>query len=190
MRVVVWLSTVTICIAFVLAVIFGVAACIKHNSGSKIYLVNAIMSAVLLVCCIPPVAGSWSFVTRKSTYDIGPGDYIGFWILYFIFVIPVLLAWPCVLCCCMRPGASRQDPGHGEKYAQASVPAAGSDLCTVTVPPNGVPGQQMTVEFPSGPATVVIPAGHAPGSTFQVAAPAVVAVPTMQSPVKDAPVQV
>ena len=34
------------------------------------------------------VAGDWWLVVqRKSTYDIGPGDQAGFYILYFMFVV-------------------------------------------------------------------------------------------------------
>jgi len=47
--------------------------------------------------------------------------------------------------------------------------APSQQMYTVTVPQGVGPGGQVPVEFPTGTAMVVVPAGHAPGSTFQVA---------------------
>ena len=91
---------VTSCLAFLLLIIFGIIAFVSANKEMKRSnkpVANAVMSAVLLVLSIPALAGCWSFLTRTATYDIGPADQAGFWILYLIFVLPVLCF------CCIAP---------------------------------------------------------------------------------------
>ena len=105
------LATVTSCVALLLLIIFSIVAVVSGKTDMKRSNkagVNAVMSAVLFVLSIPALGGCWSFVTRKATYDMGPVDYVGFWILYFIFVGPVLCAWPCALMC----GAHNEGGDH------------------------------------------------------------------------------
>lgn len=127
MQWIIWLATVTMIIAFILLVTFGVLCIIQPKPVSKSITVNGTMAAVLLISTIPAVAGCWSFANRSDTYDIGPADQVGFFILYFIFVIPALIAWAIALCCCMN---SSTGDGH-----PAQPPAAVAYVAYPTPPP-------------------------------------------------------
>lgn len=175
------LATVTSCLAFLLLIIFGIMAFVSANKEMKRSnkpVANAVMSAVLLVLSIPALAGCWSFLTRTATYDIGPADQAGFWILYLIFVLPVLCSWPCVAMC----GSNEADRCHDNCLTStaAGADATGAQLYSVDVPEGAVPGDKVQVQFPTGLASVVVPPGHAAGSKFQILAPAASAVPSMQ----------
>jgi len=176
------LATVTSCLGFLLLIIFGIMAFVSANKKmdqSNKPLLHAVMAAALLGCSIPALAGCWSFLTRTATYEIGPADQVGFWILYLIFAGPVLCSWPCVAMC---GGGNEAD--HCQDNYQTSTAAGpdanGAQLYNVDVPEGAVPGDQVQVQFPTGLASVVVPPGHAAGSKFQVLAPAASAVPSMQ----------
>jgi len=172
---------VTSCLAFLLLIIFGIMAFVSANKEMKQSnkpLLNAAMSAALLGCSIPALAGCWSFLTRTATYEIGPADQVGFWILYLIFAGPVLCSWPCIACMAVKEVDHCHD--NYQTSTAAGPDANGAQLYNVDVPEGAVPGDQVQVQFPTGLASVVVPPGHAAGSKFQVLAPAASAVPSMQ----------
>merc|ERR1712086_924621 len=125
---IVWISTCTMIAAALAAAFFCLLCLMGHHDKYKSRVIGSI---VLVVMTVPAVAGCWSFVTRKSTYDIGPGDQAGFYILYFMFVGPALLSWAVLMCKHHGHG------GHGDcNDENASLHTNAPESSYVTVPAN------------------------------------------------------
>ena len=128
-------------------------------------------------------------IAMSTKWNWGPMPVVGYLALILftcIWALPAVLypfkrIW-CLstfTCCgcrwcgsgCAHPGGTITNAGAATTavVVPSTVPA-GQMLMSVAVPPNVVPGQQLTVQAPTGQQLMVaVPAGAVPGSTIQVA---------------------